>query len=118
MKKVLVESPYKAATDSERKRNVQYGCAAMRDCFKRGEAPFASHLLYTQPGVLDDDNLSERRLGIAGGLVWGVQAELTVVYQDFGVSEGMQMGIDRADYEGRDVVYRNLPGWGVPRGKK
>ena len=47
---VLLESPY--AGDIE--ANLSYARACMRDCFERGEAPFASHLLYTQMGVLDD----------------------------------------------------------------
>jgi hypothetical protein len=65
MKKVLIESPY--AGDVE--RNEKYARACMRDCFERGEAPFASHLLYTQPGVLDDTLHHERALGIDAGLV-------------------------------------------------
>lgn len=47
---VIIESPYAGDVD----RNLEYLRAAMRDCLKRGEAPFASHALYTQPGVLDD----------------------------------------------------------------
>src|SRR4029077_21043205 len=34
----------------------------------QGGGPFASHLLDTQPGVLDDQVPDERRLGIAAGL--------------------------------------------------
>lgn len=48
MKLVLLESPY--AGDTE--RNVDYGRRCLRDSIMRGEAPMASHLLYTQPGVL------------------------------------------------------------------
>ena len=57
MQRVIIESPY--AGDVE--RNVRYARAAMADCLKRGEAPFASHLLYTQEGVLDDDIPGERQ---------------------------------------------------------
>ncbi len=66
-KKVLVESPFKG--DDE--RNIEYARACLHDCFLRKEAPFASHLLYTQPGVLDDNVPDERELGIEAGLVWG-----------------------------------------------
>lgn len=53
---VLLESPYAGNVEL----NVTYARACMRDCLKRGEAPFASHLLYTQPGVLDDLVPNER----------------------------------------------------------
>jgi hypothetical protein len=32
----------------------------LHDCLEPGEAPFASHLLYTQPGVLCDGVANER----------------------------------------------------------
>lgn len=47
MKLVIVESPYAGDV----KTNVAYARAAIRDCLMRGEAPYASHLLYTQEGV-------------------------------------------------------------------
>ncbi len=69
----------------------------------------ASHLLYTQPDVLDDYKPEERQLGIEAGLAWGRHAEATVVYVDLGISAGMQLGIDRAQREGRVVEMRTLP---------
>ncbi|AXE32748.1 hypothetical protein DK842_17935 [Chromobacterium phragmitis] len=107
MRLVIVESPY--AGDVE--RNLRYLSEAMRDCLLRGEAPFASHALYAQAGVLDDAKLDERRLGIEAGLAWGRLADKTVVYADLGISSGMVYGIDRAAQEGRPVEYRSLPGW-------
>jgi hypothetical protein len=68
----------------------------------------ASHLLYTQDGVLNDLDPFERQLGIEAGLAWGAVAEKTVVYTDHGVSNGMQYGIKRAEAEGRPVEYRTL----------
>jgi hypothetical protein len=107
MRKVIVESPY--AGDVE--RNTRYARAAMHDCLKRGEAPYASHLLYTQPGVLDDDIPEERTLGIEAGLVWGEAADATVVYTDLGTSRGMMFGVERARQAGRPIEYRMLPDW-------
>lgn len=85
-----------------------YARLCMRDSFLRGEAPFASHLLYTQDGILDDLIAEERKLGIEAGLIWGEAAELTVVYCDYGVSRGMEMGIERAVKAGRPIEYRTL----------
>ncbi len=104
MRLVILESPY--AGDIE--ANVDYAKACMRDSLARGESPLASHLLY--PGILNDDNEYERRLGIAAGLAWGCVAHATVVYTDRGISVGMQHGIDRAVMEGRHVEYRSLHG--------
>ena len=104
MKKVIVESPY--AGDVE--RNETYARACLHDCLLRGEAPIASHLLYTQPGILDDTIPEERQLGIDAGLEWGEMAEATVVYTDHGISKGMQYGIKAAEKANRPMEYRKL----------
>lgn len=85
MKLVVVESPYAGDIAA----NVEYARACMRDCLERGEAPIASHLLYTQPGVLRDDLPEERQLGIDAGLAWGAKADLVAFYVDRGWSPGM-----------------------------
>jgi hypothetical protein len=97
-----LESPWAGNIE----RNKIYAFNAMRDSLGRGEAPFASHLLYTL--MLNDDVPVERRIGIAAGLSWGVVAEATVVYTDYGITAGMQQGIDRAHAEGRPVEERRL----------
>ncbi len=84
-KLVIIESPY--AGDIE--ANVAYARAAMRDSLRRGEYPIASHLLYTQPGILRDEIPEERALGIAAGLAWRTVAEKAVFYVDRGWSSGM-----------------------------
>lgn len=101
---VILESPY--AGDLE--ANITYARACLRDCLLRGEAPIASHLLYTQDGVLDDQKPDERTLGIEAGLAWGRAADATVVYFDRGISHGMEIGMRRAVAEGRSVELRSL----------
>lgn len=105
---VVVESPYAGETEEEIERNVKFARACLRDCFMRGEYPFASHLLYTQPGILDDNDHDERKLGIKAGLKWVEVAEATIVYTDLGISDGMKQGIERAEKDGRVVEYRIL----------
>ena len=107
---VVVESPYAGKDKEEVKRNVKYARVCLKDCFNRGEYPYASHLLYTQPGILDDNNPEERELGIMAGLSWVKIADATIVYTDFGVSKGMKLGIQRAEQDGRPVEYRTLDG--------
>jgi hypothetical protein len=80
----------------------------MKDSLSRNESPFASHLLYTQPGVLRDGNSVERDRGIRAGMAWGTVADATVVYTDRGISVGMYMGMDAAARAGRPIEKRSL----------
>lgn len=105
---VIIESPFKGSTPAEEAENIAYAKEVMRDSLYRGEAPFASHLLY--PQTLDDANEYERRMGIEAGLRIGRLASRTVVYIDRGISSGMEYGIKRAEDEGRPVEYRSLYG--------
>lgn len=107
MKRVIIESPYAGDVET----NLRYLRACMHYCITHDEAPYASHALYTQPGVLDDDRPVERELGIVAGFAWRDVADLTVVYTDLGITKGMQYGIDDANRKGRPVEYRTLPGW-------
>jgi hypothetical protein len=102
MKLVIIESPY--AGDTE--KNIAYAIKCMKDSLNRGEAPFASHLLYTQ--CLDDNNKEQRMLGIYAGLEWGIYASATIVYTDLGISEGMKIGIENAIQSGRLIHYRSI----------
>lgn len=108
MRLVIVESPFAGKTDTETERNKEYARACLSDCLKRGEAPFASHLLYTQPGVLDDKIPEERQHGISAGFAWRGVADATVVYTDFGISYGMQKGIEAAEKICHPIEYRKL----------
>lgn len=101
---VILESPYAGDIDT----NIRYARECLRDSILRNEIPLASHLLYTQDGVLDDNNPTERQLGIELGLSMGKLASMTVVYIDLGVSSGMKYGIQRALDENRPVEYRKI----------
>lgn len=102
---VIIESPFAGDVQA----NVLYARLAVRDSLLRGEAPIASHLLYTQEGILNDNIPSERQHGIDAGLAWGAVADKTVVYVDRGISQGMEYGIMRAKREGRPLEFRSLP---------
>lgn len=112
MRRVIVESPYKADNNLDAARYERYLNACVRDCLLvHGEAPFASHRMYTGDGVLRDSIPKEREFGIAAGLVWGQCAGATVVYTDLGISDGMVKGIQSAA-KNRLVEYRQLgAGW-------
>ncbi len=107
MRRVIVESPCAGGVE----RNIAYARACARDSLARGEAPFASHLLYTQPGILDDGDGEQRRLGIDAGLAWLEVAHLVAVYTDLGITSGMKEAIARAEKEGRETVFRSITDW-------
>jgi hypothetical protein len=104
MRLVILESPF--AGDEQ--ANIDYARLCVRDSLMRGEAPIASHLLYTQPTILDDNVPKQRNQGIAAGLAWGKVADATVVYTDRGISHGMALGILSAVNLDRPVEYRSI----------
>lgn len=104
MRLVIVESPYAGDV----RANEEYARKCLADCIKRGEAPFASHLLYTQAGVLDDAIPEERRKGMTAGFAWLAKADASVVYIDHGISKGMIEGIKKAWALGIPVETRTL----------
>lgn len=81
----------------------------MHDVLLLGCYPLASHLLYTQDGILDDTVPEERALGIKAGLEWGAMADVTFVYTDLGVTPGMIQGIKNASDADREIEYKTLP---------
>lgn len=104
MRRVIVESPFAGDVEA----NLTYVRACMKDCLLRGEAPFASHALYTQPGILDDTIEVERVHGINAGHAWMHGANAVVVYVDRGISPGMERGIASAQVNGVPIEYRSL----------
>lgn len=106
MRLVILESPYGSPDPRIVERNVIYARRALHDCLRRGEAPIASHLLFTQPGVLDDNIPEERDQGIAAGLAWIRVANGMVVYIDYEISKGMAAAIEEAENADCIVSYR------------
>ena len=112
---VIIESPFRGEGETPgakviaKRRNLEYARKALHHSLSLGEAPFLSHLLYTQ--VLDDDNSEERSWGINAGFAWAKVAHYVAIYTDLGISEGMSQAISHHKDKGRTVVYRKiLPG--------
>ena len=101
--KVIIESPYKGFDMQD---NINYARRCMLHSLQKGEAPFLSHLLYTQ--VLDDDIPEERKMGLTLAQVWYDAADLCAVYTDRGISIGMEEGINHALSLGLTVEERSI----------
>lgn len=103
-KRVVLESPY--AGDVE--RNVLYARRALAHSLLIGESPIASHPLYTQPGVLDDDVPAQRERGIRAGLEWAEVADAAVFYVDYGWSTGMRLALQFYEQRGTSYAVRRI----------
>lgn len=123
----VIESPYNAPTIPLFARNVRYARAALLDAIGLGYAPLASHLLYTQEGVLSEASPSDRERGIRAGVVpyayvlpkyeespvfgprsGGFCRPVCLVYPDLGITPGMKYGIQEAKTHGCSVLHRTL----------
>lgn len=84
---VIIESPY----SGDVVRNKRYLQAAIRDCLRRGETPYASHQMLTD--ALDDNIPEQRELGISAGFAMRdllvSQGATVAFYIDHGMSSGM-----------------------------
>ncbi len=107
-KLVILESPYAASDEYTVEENIEYARKCVRHSLSLGEAPIASHLLYTQDGILNDDIPLERQWGIDAGLAWKEVAQCSVVYIDHGISKGMEYGIKAAEEAGLTVEFRKI----------
>lgn len=106
---VCVESPFKPsaadiATYEDRfseaellRQNIVYARLAVLNSLSRGEAPFASHLLYTQVWSEQDDL---RAAGIKAGIEMHHRCDTVALYVDLGVSSGMRAADKNAELIG------------------
>jgi len=104
--RVIIESPFGGDDKWKRWMNLGYACEALRDSINRGEAPFASHLLY--PQVLADDVPADRAVGIRLGLAWAKDADYVVFYLDRGWSAGMEAALVVHEAAGRRIIERRI----------
>ena len=104
MKRIILESPYAGNI----KKNVQYARECIKHSLLLGESPIASHLLYTQEGILDDSIPEERDLGIHAGLAWKEVADAQVFYIDYGKSQGMLYALEFAKEHNIPFEFRTI----------
>ena len=99
--RVIIESPFAGGW-----QNVLYSRQCVLDSLSRGESPYASHLLYTQKGMLDDRVPEQRKLGIAAANGWLEVADLVAVYCDRGITTGMLIGVIKGASLGKSFALR------------
>ena len=99
---VIIESPYRGDTQT----HLLYARDIIRDCISKGEAALCVHSYLNI--VFDENNPNERAAAVKIKEAWGLFAKKTVVYTDFGISEGMLEGITDAAARGREIEFRKL----------
>jgi hypothetical protein len=116
MPRVFLVTPYAETNGFDyddlwlKRPNVIFAQRCMADCLKRDESVFASHLLYTQPGVLDDDQADERHLGLIAGRRFMAVCDKAVCYVDRGISSGMHGDLEEALRLKTPINFRRLDG--------
>lgn len=108
MARVIIESPFSAPDEETFQQNLDYARACLRRELELGNSPIAFHLLYTQEGVLDDSDPTQRDWGIKASFLWHSVADFVAVYGDLGISGGMLLGMNKANELGVPVEYRWL----------
>lgn len=115
MRIVVIESPFKpSAADIAKyegcysaaellRQNLIYARLAVLNALKRGEAPLASHLLYTQVWSERDDL---RDAGIKAGIELHHRADTVALYVDLGTSSGMKLAGDNARLVNTELATR------------
>ena len=83
-----------------------YAMTCLADSLQRGEAPFLSHLLYTD--VVDSRDPEEHALSIQRAREWYEAADMCAVYLDLGISGEMQAGINVAEEWGIPIIERRI----------
>lgn len=101
--RVIIESPFAGGW-----KNVLYARECVLDSLSRGESAYASHLLYTQKGLLNDAIPEQRKRGIAAADDWLEVTDYIAVYCDNGITRGMVIGIVKAAKLGKPIHLRWL----------
>lgn len=107
---VIIESPFKPKLTKETRLPATFYRTYLRrailHCIDQGEVPFASHGFYTV--FLNDKKPEERALGMRLGYEIMAHASLVAVYYDYGLTPGMQRGIEVASDLNIPVRFRSI----------
>ncbi len=117
MRIVCLESPFKPSADDIARyegrysaaellrQNLIYARLCLLNSLKIGEAPLASHLLYTQVCA---ETPELRSAGIKAGFQAHHRCDLVVLCIDLGVSSGMRLAADNASLINTEQTRRSV----------
>ena len=102
---IYICSPYRANTEEQLQKHIEYARELTRAELLAGRCPVAVHLYMTQ--CLDEDKPEERSIGLAAGIGASHHCHKMVVGKRFGISEGMSGEIRTAEELGIEIEYRD-----------
>lgn len=102
MLRAYICSSYRARTEAEFDRNIDYAQELTRRALMAGVAPITPHLYLTQ--CLNDKKREERAVGMAAGMQLLKGCDFVIAGIKYGISEGMRWEIALANERGIDVV--------------
>jgi len=110
---IFLESPYGNGNPVF----IAYAQRAMNDARRRGEIPIVSHLMWTQHEaaighfVSDDSEkyvVTGREAALDAICHLRLRSDKVVAYTDYGISAGMQHGLEHAKANGLTIEMRQL----------
>lgn len=103
----LVLTPFMSEDPAKKDLLYRYAKRAVKDSLNRGEAPLASHIFYYE---FFNNNLiqTERDMGFISQVSWIQNADLIVVYIDFGITQAMKAALDVAKLKNKRIEYRTI----------
>ncbi|MFZ1970993.1 MAG: hypothetical protein WAU65_02335 [Candidatus Nanoarchaeia archaeon] len=101
---VVLETPYEGKRSTNKKRDSKYIRKCIMEClFNYREIPIPSHLFY------DKLIKNKKKRGIESYLAMiDRPADATIVYMNLGISNEMNLGVEKAIKANRAIEYRNL----------
>lgn len=102
VKTIYICSPYRAITQEEAERNINYARELTRKVLRAGGIPITPHLYITQ--CLDDNILEERQQGLAAGIELLFKCDCVLLGAKYGISQGMNSEIKAAEKNGIKIV--------------
>jgi hypothetical protein len=113
VKTIMVVSPFRASATRSRFQHLEHAKKLCELAARAGVAPFASHVFY--PLFLDEDSERDREIGLECEHAWLEWADQVWVWDDWGISSGMNRAIGKAqDYQNIEVLYFSrgeIPAW-------
>ena len=103
MKKIYVCSRLRADANHTMEEHIKFATEHCKEIVKEGNMPIAPHIYFTQ--FMDDNIENERTLALKFNFDLLKSCDEIYVYDDEGISSGMQAEIDYSNSNGKTIVY-------------
>ena len=102
-KTAYICSRYRADTQEQFDEQMRYTKTFAHEAVMAGDDVIVPHMYY--PQFLDDNNKTERKLGMESAIRLLHKCDIVLVYIGLGVSEGMEAEIEEAKKQNKKMCY-------------